>query len=134
MGILEGKKAMIFGIANNRSIAWGIAQAFHEQGATLGISYAGEALERRVKPLAESLGCTFVEPCDVSQDNQIQRVTEKAAETFGVAFYEALIRGTSFGHSVLAARRKTFEQHDQNNTWGMYLCYGNPEYRLAGGH
>jgi enoyl-[acyl-carrier protein] reductase I len=83
MGILEGKTAMIFGIANNRSIAWGIAQAFHEQGATLGISYAGEALERRVKPLAESLGCTFVEPCDVSQDDQIQRVTEKAADTFG---------------------------------------------------
>ncbi|MBN1146897.1 MAG: enoyl-ACP reductase [Anaerolineales bacterium] len=83
MSLLEGKTALIFGVANKRSIAWGIAQAFHEQGATLGLSYAGEVLERRVRPLAEEIGCAFVEPCDVSQDSQIQRVAEQAAETFG---------------------------------------------------
>ncbi len=83
MSLLQGKNAMIFGIANHRSIAWGIAKAFHEHGATLGISYAGEALERRVRPLAEEVGCTFVEPCDVSQDEHIAQVAEKAAETFG---------------------------------------------------
>ena len=83
MGLLDGKTAMIFGLANKRSIAWGITQAFHEQGAKIGISYAGEVLERRVKPLAESIGCTFVEPCDVSDDEAIDRVVEKAAETFG---------------------------------------------------
>jgi enoyl-[acyl-carrier protein] reductase I len=83
MKILEGKTALIFGVANNRSIAWGITQAFHEQGATIGLSYAGEILERRVRPLAESIGCTFVEPCDVSQDEQIQQVAEKAKAAFG---------------------------------------------------
>ena len=83
MKILEGKTALIFGVANNRSIAWGITQAFHEQGATIGLSYAGEILEQRVRPLAESIGCTFVEPCDVSQDEQIQQVAEKAKEAFG---------------------------------------------------
>lgn len=83
MGILDGKNAMIFGVANERSIAWGIAKAFHEQGAKLGMSYAGEALERRVKPLAESVGCTFVEECDVASDEQIQRVAQKAADVFG---------------------------------------------------
>ena len=83
MKILEGKTALIFGVANNRSIAWGITQAFHEQGATIGLSYAGEILERRVRPLAESIGCTFVEPCDVSQDEQIHQVAKKANETFG---------------------------------------------------
>lgn len=83
MTLLEGKKALVFGVANHRSIAWGIAQAFHEQGATIGLSYAGPVLERRVKPLAESIGCTFVEPCDVSKDDEIQRVAEKAADTFG---------------------------------------------------
>jgi enoyl-[acyl-carrier protein] reductase I len=82
MGLLEGKTALIFGLANNRSIAWGITQAFHNNGAKIGLSYAGEALERRVRPLAEQIGCTFVESCDVSQDDQIQRVAEKAAETF----------------------------------------------------
>lgn len=83
MGLLDGKTAIIFGVANKRSIAWGITQAFHEQGATIGLSYAGEVLERRVRPLAESIGCTFVEPCDVSSDEEIQRVTERAEETFG---------------------------------------------------
>ena len=83
MGLLEGKTAMVFGIANQRSIAWGITKAFYEQGATLAISYAGEVLERRVKPLAEQVECTFVEPCDVSSDDQIQQVADKAAQTFG---------------------------------------------------
>jgi enoyl-[acyl-carrier protein] reductase I len=83
MGLLDGKTALIFGLANKRSIAWGITQAFHEQGAAIGLSYAGEILERRVMPLAESIGCTFVEECDVSDDDHIRRVTERAAQTFG---------------------------------------------------
>jgi enoyl-[acyl-carrier protein] reductase I len=83
MGILEGKTALVFGVANARSIAWGITQAFHEQGARIGLSYAGEVLERRVRPLAESLGCDFVESCDVTYDDQIQQVAEKAAGHFG---------------------------------------------------
>ncbi|MCS6773799.1 MAG: SDR family oxidoreductase, partial [Thermoflexales bacterium] len=68
MSLLTGKTALIFGVANDHSIAWGIAKAFHREGAKLGFSYAGEKLERRVRPLAESLGSTFVEPCDVSRD------------------------------------------------------------------
>jgi enoyl-[acyl-carrier protein] reductase I len=83
MSLLQGKTAMVFGVANERSIAWGIAKAFHEHGATLGLSYAGEALERRVRPLAESIGCTFVESCDVASDEQIKQVAERAAESFG---------------------------------------------------
>jgi enoyl-[acyl-carrier protein] reductase I len=83
MSILEGKTALIFGVANERSIGWGIAKAFHEQGATLGFSYAGEVLERRVRPLAASVNSTFVEPCDVAYDDQIQRVAERAGEAFG---------------------------------------------------
>lgn len=83
MSLLQGKTALIFGLANERSIAWGITKAFHEHGAKIGLSYAGEALERRVRPLAESIGCTFVEPCDVSQDSEIQAIAEKAAQEFG---------------------------------------------------
>lgn len=83
MKLLDGKTAIIFGVANQRSIAWGITQAFHEHGAAIGLSYAGEALERRVKPLAESIDCTFVEPCDVSEDDQIAEVTRKAVDQFG---------------------------------------------------
>ena len=83
MNLLGGKTALIFGLANERSIAWGITQAFHENGATIGLSYAGEVLERRVRPLAAEIGCTFVEACDVSDDEQINRVRDRAAEAFG---------------------------------------------------
>jgi enoyl-[acyl-carrier protein] reductase I len=83
MGLLTGKKALIFGVANDHSIAWGISQAFHREGAELGFSYAGEKLERRVRPLAESLGSDFVEPCDVSNDADIATVIEKAKARYG---------------------------------------------------
>ena len=83
MGLLEGKKALIFGLANHRSVAWGIAQAMHKHGAKIGLSYAGKKLERRAKPLAESIGCTFLEECDVSSDESIQKIADKAADEFG---------------------------------------------------
>lgn len=83
MGLLDGKNALVFGLANERSIAWGITQAFHREGANLGISYAGEMLERRVKPLAEKVGCQWVEQCDVTKDEEINIVAEKAAQHFG---------------------------------------------------
>lgn len=83
MSLLQGKNALVFGLANERSIAWGITKALHDHGATLGISYAGEVLERRVRPLAEQIGCTFVEECDVQYDDQIQSVADKAADRFG---------------------------------------------------
>jgi enoyl-[acyl-carrier protein] reductase I len=83
MSLLAGKTALIFGLANNRSIAWGITKAFHDHGARIGLSYAGEVLEKRVKPLAEEIGVTFVEPCDVTQDDQIAAIAEKAKAEFG---------------------------------------------------
>ena len=83
MDLLQGKTALIFGLANDHSIAWGITKAFHEHGARLGISYAGEALEKRVRPLAESIGCGFVEQCDVTSDAQIAAAAEKAGKAFG---------------------------------------------------
>jgi enoyl-[acyl-carrier protein] reductase I len=82
-GLLEGKKALIFGVANDHSIAWGIALAFHAQGASVGFSSIEALLEKRVRPLASSIGATFVEPCDVQNDADIARVFERwaAAET-----------------------------------------------------
>ncbi len=83
MGLLDGKNALVFGVANNHSIAWGITEAFHREGANIGLSYAGEVLEKRVKPLAASIGCRFVEECDVTSDEAIAAVAQKAGETFG---------------------------------------------------
>jgi enoyl-[acyl-carrier protein] reductase I len=83
MGLLDGKKALIFGVANDHSIAWGIAKALHDQGATLGFSSVESLIEKRVRPLAASIGSTFVEPCDVQSDEQIQAVMAKWKQANG---------------------------------------------------
>ena len=72
MGLLDGRKALVFGVANDHSIAWGIAKAFHDQGAVVGFSSVESLIERRVRPLAESIGSPFVEPCDVQSDDEIR--------------------------------------------------------------
>jgi enoyl-[acyl-carrier protein] reductase I len=96
MGLLSGKTALIFGVANDHSIAWGIAQAFHREGAALGFSYAGEALEKRVRPLAASVGSTFVELCDVAKDEDIAAVMQKAKAVFGKI--DILIHAVAFAN------------------------------------
>ena len=83
MGLLDGRRALIFGVANDHSIAWGIAKALHEAGATVGFSSVESLLERRVRPLAESIGATFVEPCDIQSDEQIKAVMDKWHATHG---------------------------------------------------
>ena len=94
MGLFDGKTALIFGVANNRSIAWGIAQALHREGCKLAFSYAGPALEKRVRPLAESVGSDFVEVCDVSDDTAIERLFGVAKERLGTI--DALVHCIAF--------------------------------------
>src|SRR5437588_5830382 len=77
MGLLDGRKALIFGVANDHSIAWGIAKELHDQGATVGFSSVESLIEKRVRPLAQSIGSTFVEPCDVQSDDDIRRVFDR---------------------------------------------------------
>jgi enoyl-[acyl-carrier protein] reductase I len=81
MGLLEGKTALVFGVANKYSLAWSITQVLAAEGAEVGISYSMEKLERRVRPLAESISARFVERCDVTKDEEIASVYAKAAET-----------------------------------------------------
>src|SRR6476619_5007576 len=78
--LLKGRKALIFGVANDHSIAWGIAQALHAAGAEVGFSSVEMLIEKRVRPLAESIGSTFIEPCDVGSDEQIARVFARWGE------------------------------------------------------
>lgn len=82
MGLLTGQTALIFGVANERSLAWGIAQALAEQGCTLAFTYAADPLEKRVRPLAEKVGATFVERCDVQNDEELDAVFTHFAETY----------------------------------------------------
>ncbi len=83
MGMLQGKKFLILGIANERSIAWAIAQALHAAGAELCVTYVGDAIEKRLRPLAESLGCKHILPCDVQSDQDIDTLFDELKERWG---------------------------------------------------
>jgi len=81
--LMAGKRGLVMGVANDRSIAWGIAKAAHAQGAELAFSYQGEALEKRVRPLAASVGSDLVMPCDVTDDASIEAVFAEIEKTWG---------------------------------------------------
>jgi enoyl-[acyl-carrier protein] reductase I len=82
-GLMTGKRGLIMGVANERSIAWGIARAVAAQGAELAFTYQGEALGKRVAPLAQSIGVDFVVPCDVTDDASIDSVFASVTERWG---------------------------------------------------
>jgi enoyl-[acyl-carrier protein] reductase I len=82
MGLLSGKRALIYGVANDHSIAWGIAQALHREGCELAFTFLGEALEKRVRPLAESLGSKLVFPCDATKEDQIEAVYRELGKSW----------------------------------------------------
>ena len=83
MGLMEGRRGLVMGVANDHSIAWGIARALHGQGAELAFTYQGDAFGRRVKPLAESLGSKLVLPCDVEDGSTVDKVLAETANAWG---------------------------------------------------
>jgi len=115
MGVLEGKVGVILGVANERSIAWGIAQMLHKEGAQLVMTYAGEIMEKRVRPLAESLGAKLILPCDVTSDEQIARLFESI--------------GSSLGGLDLVVHSLAFANRDELK--GRYLDTSREGFRLA---
>jgi enoyl-[acyl-carrier protein] reductase I len=93
-GLFQGKRVLVFGVANERSIAWGMAKAMHEAGAELGFTFAGEVLEKRVRPLAESVGARFTLPCDVTDDEQVAAVFDHVRATWDA--FDVLIHAIAF--------------------------------------
>jgi enoyl-[acyl-carrier protein] reductase I len=81
--LMAGRRGLVMGVANDRSIAWGIARACAAQGAEIAFTYQGEALEKRVRPLAESVGSRLVLPCDVTDDPSVDAVFETLAAEWG---------------------------------------------------
>jgi enoyl-[acyl-carrier protein] reductase I len=115
MGLLDGRRVLVFGVANDHSIAWGVAKALHAQGAQIGFSSVESLVERRVRPLAESIGASFVEPCDVQNDAQIARVFERWADEHGEL--DVLI------HALAFAKREELD--------GRFLDTSREGFRLA---
>jgi enoyl-[acyl-carrier protein] reductase I len=99
--LLEGKKGLIVGVANKRSIAWSIAEALHREGARLAFNYQGERLEESVRALAATLPDSLVLPCDVTRGEEIDALFEKVAASFG--------RLDILVHCVAYARKEDLE-------------------------
>jgi len=113
--LLENKRGLVFGLANSYSIAWAIAQEARAQGAGLGFTYLNEAVEKRMRPLAESLQASLILPCDVASDEQIAAVFEEVARRWGKVDF--LI------HSIAFARKEDLE--------GRYVDTSREGFRVA---
>ncbi len=83
MGIADGKRALVVGVANERSLAWSIVQELHKQGAQIALTYQGEALKKRVEPLAEQVGANIIGELDVNVDEQIESTMVKLKSLWG---------------------------------------------------
>ena len=81
--LMQNKKGLIMGVANDRSIAWGIAKKLAEQGAEIALTYQGEALKKRVEPLANEIGSDIIIPCDVSDSQSMKNVFETLRKKWG---------------------------------------------------
>jgi len=115
LGILTGKKGLILGVANDKSIAWGVTQAAHREGAELGFNFLGEALEKRVRPLAESVGTTLVEPLDVGDDAQLDDFFAKVERRWGKLDFVV--------HSIAYANKEALK--------GRFMDTTRDDFRMA---
>ena len=113
--MFENKRVLVFGVANERSIAWGIAEAMNKHGARFAFTYAGEVLEKRVRPLAEEIGAELILPCDVTSDEQIDSVFKTVEEKWGGV--DVLI------HAVAFANREDLE--------GRYVDTSRDGFKMA---
>ncbi|MCP4041912.1 MAG: enoyl-ACP reductase [Gammaproteobacteria bacterium] len=94
MGFLEGKRVLIVGLANNRSLAWGIAQAMYREGAKLAFTYQGDKLKERVETLANELGSEITLPCDLSNDHEIHTLFKKLERTWD--YLDVIVHSVAF--------------------------------------
>lgn len=113
--LLKGKKALIFGVVNQRSIAYGIAKQFKEHGARLAFGYAAEPIKKRIEPIVEELAGEFMFKCDVTQDQEIQSAVELVKEAWGEV--DVLV------HSIAYANREDLK--------GRFIDTSREGYKLA---
>ena len=125
MGFLDGKRALIVGVASPRSIAWGIAEAMHEQGAELAFTYQNDKLKTRVEKIAEQTGSNILIPCDVASDEEIENTFTELAKHW--ESYDILV------HSVGFAPRDQLEGDyiDAVNREGFQVAHDISSYSFA---
>lgn len=123
--LLAGKRALILGLANNKSIAFGVAEALKAQGARLAFNYVGDAIKKRVEPLSEELGGEFTFQCDVCDDAQIQAAADLVREKWGGV--DILV------HSIAFANREDLQgRFIDTSREGFKLAMDVSAYSLTG--
>ncbi|MBE9487043.1 MAG: enoyl-ACP reductase [Desulfuromonadales bacterium] len=124
MGLMTGKRGIIFGVANDKSIAWGVAQQLHAEGAELAFTFLNGPLEKRVRPLAESLGSKIVLPCDVQQEEQLVAVFSELEKQWGTIDFVV--------HAVAFANREDLKNpFSQTSREGFQLALDVSAYSLV---
>ncbi|PLX88119.1 MAG: enoyl-[acyl-carrier-protein] reductase FabI [Desulfuromonas sp.] len=124
MSLMAGKRGVIFGLANDKSIAWGIAQQLKEAGAELAFTFLNEALEKRVRPLAESLGSKIILPCDVVNEDQLAAVFAELEKQWGKIDFVV--------HAVAFANREDLKKpFSQTSREGFQLALDISAYSLV---
>lgn len=124
MGLMTGKRGVIFGLANDKSIAWGIAQQLHAAGAEIAFTYLNEALEKRVRPLAESLDASIILPCDVQNEDEMVAVFSELEKQWGKIDFVV--------HAVAFANREDLKQpFSQTSRDGFRLALDISAYSLV---
>lgn len=136
--LLKGKRGLICGVANDKSIAWGIAKQAHENGAELIFSYQGEIFEKRVRPLAESVNSELIIECDVTNDESIKNMFEKIASKFGKIDF--IVHSIAFANKdflqgkYFHVSRESFAQAMDVSVYSLTsLCKHGYEYMNEGG-
>jgi enoyl-[acyl-carrier protein] reductase I len=120
-GFMRGKRGLIMGVANNRSIAWGIAKAAHAQGAELAFTYQGDALKKRVEPLAAEVGGLVAGHCDVSDDSTIDAVFAEVAKAWGSIDY--LVHAIAYSDKAQLDGRYVETTADNFSKTMLISCY-----------
>ncbi len=124
MGLMTGKRGVIFGVANEKSLAWGIAQKLHAEGAELAFTYLNEVFEKRVRPLAESVGSDLIMGCDVSRDADIEGVFSEIEQRWGSLDFVV--------HSVAYASRESLRKpFHQTEREGFRIALDISAYSLV---
>jgi enoyl-[acyl-carrier protein] reductase I len=116
-GLMKGKRALVTGVANDRSLAWGIAQLFHAEGAELAFTYPGEAMEKRVRPLAETLAPKAIVDCDVGSDEEIDATVQEIRKVWDRV--DVLVH--SIGYAPREALDGRFSEVTTREAWRIAL-------------
>lgn len=125
MGLMEGKKGIIFGVSNKRGIAHAIAQQLHEQGADIAFTYANETMESRVRPLAEAMNSKLIIECDVTNEDHMKNVFDEYEKTYGDKLDFVI-------HSVAFANRDDLQGNfSDTSKAGWDLALGVSAYSLV---